>query len=133
MTSKSKVPIAVSVLIWAILLVVVLMFPNILSIYGVLWILLPCLLMYVGFQAGTMFQSVLPKAAMVLISGVCEVITTLFFEVTLHKLYGFNIAYDYLLHFILGLTASSIGLLLSFLVSVVCNTYRKSKAERSQG
>ena len=78
MTSKSKPSVAVSVLIWAILLVVVLMFPNILSIYGVLWILLPCLLMYVGFQADTRFQSVLPKVATVLISGVCEVITTFF-------------------------------------------------------
>lgn len=128
MTYKPKFPIAIPLLIWVILLAFVLVFPNILSIYGVLWILLPCLLMYVGFQAGSKFQSVLPKVATVLISGACEVITTLFFEVTLHAFCGFNIAYDYLLHFILGLAASSIGLLLAFLVRLV----RRSDAERSQ-
>ena len=116
MTSRSKASVAVPLLIWAILLAVVLVFPNILSIYGALWILLPCLLVYVGFQAGTKYQSVLPKVATVLISGACEVITTLFFEVTLHELYGFNIDYDYMLHLMLGLVASSVGLLLSFLV-----------------
>ena len=116
MISRSKASVAVLVLIWAILLAVVLVFPNILSIYGALWILLPCLLVYVGFQAGTKYQSVLPKVATVLISGACEVITTLFFEVTLHELYGFNINYEYMLHLMLGLVASSVGLLLSFLV-----------------
>ena len=128
MPPKSKASIAVPVLIWAILLAVVLVFPTILSIYGVLWILLPCLLIYVGFQAGTKFTSAIPKVATVLVSGACEVITTLFFEVALHKLYGFNIGYDFLFHFIIGLVASSIGLFLSSLVKQV----KRGDAERSQ-
>ena len=116
MTSRSKASKAVPVLIWAILVAVVLVFPTILSIYGVLWILLPCLLVYLGFQAGTRFQSVLPKVATVLISGVCEAIATLVFGAVLNGFHHWNIVFDTFAHFMLGLVASSVGLLLSFLV-----------------
>ena len=116
MTYKPKLPIAVLLLIWAILVAIVLVFPNILSIYGVLWIMLPCLLVYVGFQAGTKFQGVLPKVTTILISGVCEVIVTLVFEAALNGFHHWNIAFDTFAHLMLGLVASSIGLFLSFSV-----------------
>ena len=119
MTSKSKIPVAALVLIWAMLLAVVLAFPNILSVYAVLWILLPCLLVYVGFQAGTRFQSVLPKVATILISGACEAITTLVFKAVLNGFHHWNIDFDTFAHLIIGLVASSIGLLIPILVKLV--------------
>lgn len=125
MTSRSTVLTVSLALIWVMLFAAVWAFPTILSIYGLLWILLPCQLVYIGFKSGIRFQSVRLKIAMVFISGACEAIATIVIGVMLNGFRGWNIYFQTVDYLIIGVAASLIGLLLSSLV-------RRDKVERKQ-
>lgn len=115
MTFQSRALLVALIFIWIILLAAVWVFPTILSIYGVLWILLPCQLIFVGFRSGARYQGVCQKVVTILISGVCEVIAALAIGLSLNTLRGWNIYFPLFDYLLIGFIASSVGLFISFL------------------
>lgn len=116
MTFQSRVSLAALAFIWMALLAVIWAFPTVLSIYGVLWILLPCQLVFVGFKSGVRCQNMRLKVMIILMSGVCEVIAALIIGALLNTFRGWNIYFSIPDYLVVGLVASSAGLFISFLM-----------------
>ncbi|OZG68701.1 hypothetical protein BEUL_1011 [Bifidobacterium eulemuris] len=105
--------ILIQALIWIVSLVVIWVFPSVLSIYGVLWIVLPCQLCYIGFRSGKSRRGVCANLMTVLLSGISSLIATMIIGTSLNMLYGWNLYFSPLDYLILGFVFSSGGVLLS--------------------
>lgn len=115
MSSRSLVSTAFPVLAWVAVLAAVWAFPSVISVYGALWVLLPCLLAYIGFRSGTGHRDMRAGAAAVLASGACEALTAAAIGAALNAFRGWNIYFPLFDYLVIGLAASSVGLLFSLL------------------